>query len=383
MLVVIGAGVVAALHVGKGAIAGPQLQAAFVVDLAALAWVTAIFAVIGVVGGIPAGALVAPIGDRRVLLSGLGILAVGAALGAMAQTFPIILGARVVEGIGFLLVTVAGPAILDRLASGSQRDIVFALWSCFMPAGMALALLVGPMIVDWRMAWWASAGITAVFFLGVATIVERSITGRTKVAWRAIARDAGSVLGNRGALLLAAIFALYSLMFFALFSFLPVLLMDRLGVSLSTAGALAAAVTGINVAGNLAAGIMLGRGIGRVALLAGTCAVMGISALGIFLPVLPDMAAFLLCLLFSALGGLLPATVLATSPLVVTADRQMPMVVGLIMQGSNLGQVVGPVAVGGAYIAFGWSAGTIVVGAAAICAMALTMMLSRALPRRR
>ncbi|TDQ78553.1 putative MFS family arabinose efflux permease [Dongia mobilis] len=377
---VTGAGVVAAVHVGKGAIFGPQLQTTFAVDLAALAWVTAIFAVIGVFGGIPAGALVAPVGDRRVLLSGLGVLAIGAALGAVAQSFSMILMSRIIEGAGFLLVIVAGPAILGRLVSGARRDIVLALWSCFMPTGMALALVIGPMIVDWRLAWWASGGISALFFLGVILSVAGQSAGATGVAWRTVAGDAWATLSNRGALLLAAIFALYSLMFFALFSFLPVLLMDRLDVSLATAGALGAAVTGINVAGNLTAGIMLGRGISRVVLLAGTSLAMGIAALGIFLPVLPDMTAFLLCLVFSALGGLLPATVLATSPVVVTTARQMPIAIGLIMQGSNLGQVVGPVAIGGVFMAFGWSAGAAVVGVAAICAVGLTMLLSRALP---
>lgn len=377
---VIGAGVVAALHVGKGAIAGPQLQSAFAIDLAVLAWVTAIFAVIGVFGGIPAGSMVAPVGDRRLLLSGLGFLAIGGVLGAMAERFPVMLGSRVVEGIGFLLIIVAGPAILDRLVSGRRRDLVLALWSCFMPTGMALALVSGPMFADWRIIWWASAGVSAASFLGVVLLVSAKNPVAQDASWRAVARDTGAVLRNPGALLLAAIFALYSLMFFALFSFLPVLLMDRLGASLSTAGLLAAAVTAINAAGNLSAGILLERGVGRSAVLAGTTLVMGVAALGIFVPVLPGMAALLLCLLFSALGGLLPATVLATSPLVARTPRQLPIVVGLIMQGSNVGQVVGPVAMGGGYMILGWSAGAVVVGLAAICATALAKLLSRVSP---
>lgn len=382
VIVVLAAGIVAAIQVGKGAIAGPQLQATFGVDLAALAWVTSIFAVIGVFGGVPAGALVAPIGDRRMLLSGLGILVVGAALGAAAESFAMMLGSRIVEGIGFLMITIAGPAILERSVSREQRDIVLAFWSCFMPAGMAMALLIGPMIADWRMVWWSSAGASAIVFICVWTIVAGNSVA-TRFSWRVVFRDALGIMRNQGALLLVAIFALYSLMFFALFSFLPVLLMDRLDASLRTAGWLGAAVTGINVVGNLAAGIMLGLGMNRVTLIAGTCLAMGISALGIFLPILPAMPTYLLCLLFSALGGLLPATVLATSPLVVPAARQMPIAIGLIMQGSNLGQVVGPVAVGAAFAGFGWSAGAIVVGVAAIGATVLAVMLSRVLASNR
>ncbi len=57
------------------------------------------------------------------------------------------------------------------------------------------------------------------------------------------------------------LFALYSLMFFALFSFLPILLTARLGVSSQSAGGLSAGGRRRNVLGNLAAGNLLARGV--------------------------------------------------------------------------------------------------------------------------
>ena len=54
--------------------------------------------------------------------------------------------------------------------------------------------------------------------------------------------------------LLASTFALYSLMFFALFAFLPVLLMERMDVTYRDAGLLSALASAVNISGNLAAG---------------------------------------------------------------------------------------------------------------------------------
>ena len=49
VLTVVVAGVVAAMQVGKGLIAGPLLQFDLGLDLSALGWITSVFAIVGVV----------------------------------------------------------------------------------------------------------------------------------------------------------------------------------------------------------------------------------------------------------------------------------------------------------------------------------------------
>jgi predicted MFS family arabinose efflux permease len=369
--VVVAAGVVAALHVGKAPIATPLLQSGFGIDLGMAGWLTAVFALLGLFGGIPAATLVSAAGDRRMLNLGLLIIAAGAAIGALAPVFSILLASRILEGLGFLLVTVAGPAVLQRVVNGSRRDAALALWSCFMPAGMALAMLVGPFFTEWRSLWWAT-GSLAIAILGLSALTVPTGRMANRIPWRAVLTDALAVFGQKGPVLLATCFALYSLMFFALFSFLPVLLMERMGVAHGTAGLLSALASGVNMIGNLAAGYCLAASISRSRLIAIAGLAMGISGLGIFLPGLPNAGTFLLCLLFSAVGGLIPATLLASAPLVARPAGLMPAVVGLLMQGSNLGQVTGPIAIGGAIGALGWpaAAGAVLTAALGILAVA-------------
>ena len=381
VLVVVGAGITAALQVGKASIAAPLLQADLGLDLASVGWLTAIFAILGVIGGVPAGAIAASLGDRRVLLIGLAATVVGAAIGAGSASFAVLLASRVVEGLGFLLIAVSGPAVLQRMVSAADRDLAFALWSCFMPAGMALAMLTAPLAANWHTYWWCSSALALAAVIAVALMVPAG-AARTLFSWRDLARDAVATVRTGGPLLLAAIFALYSLMFFALFSFMPVLLMERMGVSLQTAGLLSAVATGANVIGNLAAGVLLSRGVARATLVGTACLVMGVAALGIFSTVLPPLGAFLLCVLFSGVGGMLPATIIATTPILSPAERLVPVGVGLVMQGSNLGQVIGPVVVGGAIDSFGWASASMIVAAAGAAGVVLSLLLRRALAHR-
>ncbi|MGH8819423.1 MAG: MFS transporter, partial [Achromobacter pestifer] len=172
-------------------------------------------------------------------------------------------------------------------------------------------------------------------------------------------------------------FTLYSLMFFALFTFLPVLLMEKLGLSLAQAGLYSAIASAANIIGNLGAGMLLARGWRRSTLIACASVTMGVVALLIFRSVLPAMPTFLLCVLFSAAGGLIPATLLGTAPLVAPRPALTAASVGLVMQGSNLGQVIGPVTVGGVIDRFGWASASYVVLAAGLGGLVIAACLRR------
>lgn len=360
---VVGSGIVASFQVGKAAIATPSLQTDLGLDLAAVGWLTAIFALLGAIGGIPVGAVTAAVGDRRILAIGLLAMSLGAVGGAEANTFSVLLSSRIVEGFGFLLITVAGPAILQRVLAGARRDLALGFWSCFMPVGMALAMLTGPLFGGWRTLWWTGAGCAIAAAALTLVLVPRS-AALVSFKWSDHVKDASQIMRLRGPILLAVCFALYSLMFFALFSFLPVLLMDRMAVIPSTAGMFSAIVVGVNVGGNLAAGYLLAHGFSRPTLVAGASFVMGASALGIFLPAFGPVPALVLCIVFSAVGGIIPATLLSSTSIIAPVGLA-PVVVGLAMQGSNLGQIIGPVAVGGVIEVYGWSAASGVVLAAA------------------
>lgn len=365
--VVVAAGIISSIQLGKTSIATPMLQLGLGLDLTATGWLTGIFAIIGVVGGVPAGAWVSQTGDRRILCIGLGLLGAGTIIGATAPGFRVLLIARVLEGVGFLFVAVAGPAVLNRVVRADKRSSALALWSCFMPVGLALAMLIGPMFSDWRSFWWSNVALLLLSFaatLAVVPALPRNLSSRME----GVAHDALRVLREWQSMLLASCFTFYSLMFFALFGFLPVLLMQQMGLEHSTAGLISAFVSGVNVIGNLGAGYLLARGVHRRLLLASSFLIMGLVSIGIFLELLGPVPVFLLCVLFSAAGGVIPATLISSAPLLAPSTALAPVLIGLLMQGSNLGQIIGPTSMGVAIGAYGWVSASVIVPCVALSA---------------
>ncbi|MGL4291098.1 MAG: MFS transporter [Phreatobacter sp.] len=367
--------VVAALQVGKAAIALPQLHADLGLSLAEGGWVMAVFALIGVAGGIVVGALTGRFGDRRIILTGLVALALGSAAGALAGGLGGLIASRIVEGLGFLLVVTAAPALLGRVTSTDNRDLAFGLWGTFMAAGIVIAMLAGPLFPTWRGLWLANAALLLVCALIFALAVKPGPKARQPLSPARLAADTAATVRDGRPGLLALAFAAYNLQFFAAVGFLPILLTQRLGVSIAAAGALSAFAIGANTLGNVASGPLLARGISRATLIAVASGVMGLAGLFIFLPATPPLLVFLLFVTFSAVGGLLPPTVLGAASEVSPSPALAPIALGLIIQGNNLGQVLGPVVVGSTVAAFGWPAAAVPVALAGAAGVGLAWAL--------
>lgn len=340
----IAAGIVGAFQVGKAAMALPALRADLGIGLVAAGWVLAIFNLIGVAVGMAIGGLVGRWGDRRTVLAGLILLAAASLAGAAAPGIVILLATRFVEGMGFLMVVVGVPSLIMRLTQRDDLKLALGAWGAYMPVGQAIMVLAAPLLlvpVGWRGLWLANTVLLALF----AMILARATAALPMVPARpalSLWRDLADTVTSPGPLLLAAIFGFYSMQYLAVMGFLPTVLIEREGIGTAEAGALAALAIAMNGVGNLAAGLLLRHGVKRWLLVAVAATAMGSAALGIFAAAPPLWASYALYLAFSGLGGLLPASVFNAVPALAPSHHLVPVTNGLVVQGSNLGQVIGP-----------------------------------------
>lgn len=370
------AGIAVALHVGKATIALPELQREFGRSLESLSWIISAFPFIGVFGGIAAGQLVRRWGDRRLLGLGLMIVSVASFAGATQHDFTGLIVTRVIEGIGFVIVVVAAPTVLTRVVAPQQRNLVFSIWSTFMPAGIAISLFFGPHFADWQQSWVAGGILTLLAALLLPLTTPRIVTTAAAATTVKLRQALASILRARQPLLLALIFTTYNLQFFAVMAFLPIFLMQRIGLTLAAAGGVSAAVIAVNILGNLFAGVLLSRGLRARTLLAIASMLMGLAGASVFLSITPNAMLVPLCLLFSGIGGMLPATILAATPEAAPEPTLIPLSLGLVMQGIYLGQVVGPIALSSLVAYAGWSAPAGMVLAAAVLGSILALALA-------
>jgi MFS family permease len=120
----------------------------------------------------PGGRLVDKLGARRVALFGLGVFAVGAALGALVSSLDLLCLTRVIQGAGAGLVS---PAALAGAVSGfpaERRGTALGIWG----ASAGLANLIGPLLggiltvtLGWRADWWALVPMALFAAWAVAT----------------------------------------------------------------------------------------------------------------------------------------------------------------------------------------------------------------------
>jgi MFS family permease len=372
---VVFAGIAVALHVGKATIALPELQREFGRSLESLSWIISAFPFIGVFGGIAAGQLVRRWGDRRLLSLGLVIVSLASFAGATQHDFTGLIATRVIEGIGFVIVVVAAPTVLTRLVAPQQRNLVFSIWSTFMPAGMAISLFFGPHFAGWQQSWIAGGILTLLAALLLPFTTPRGVLTTATATTLRLRQALLSIIRARQPLLLALIFTTYNLQFFAVMAFLPIFLMQRIGLTLVAAGGVSAAVIAVNILGNLFAGVLLSRGVKARNLLAIASLMMGLAGASVFLSVTPNAMLIPLCLLFSAIGGMLPATILAATPATAPEPTLIPLSLGLVMQGIYLGQVIGPIVLSTLVAYAGWTAPSVLVFAAAVLGSTMALAL--------
>ncbi len=375
-LLLVGAGVVSAVQVGKAPAALQAVQEALALPLSQAAWLLSAFGVVGALFGIAIGLVADRFGARRALIAGLLLQGIASAAGAMAQSPALLIASRTVEGIGFLGAIVAAPALIAHIARGRAAGPL-AAWSTFMPAGMALILFVSPFLLlyGWRALWWTGSAAALVVAGAVAWRSPREAVARDKAGTAALLRQ--TVLA-RGPICLLLLFMLYAGAWFALFGLLPVVLQDGLAPTPSRANALTAFAIGAGAVGNLLGGALVAHGVRPSSALAWAFGASALLALVVAAAPLGPAWRFGLVVIFAVVAGIVPPALFAEAPSQAPHPAAVGVTLGMMMQGNNLGLVAGPVVGAALSVAGGWPALGAGVAAAACVAAGLACWL---LPR--
>lgn len=380
VIVLILAGMTASLQVSKVAIALPQLQHDFNLSLFVGASAIGAYSVLGATLGMPLGFLFSLTNARRTVLAGFSVAALGSFLGAAATGGVWLVAARIVEGCGFLAAVLVLPSLLRRAAAPRDLDTIMSLWSAYLPSGAAIMMLLGPAVLEhgWRLLWVGNgvlslAAAAVLFFLPTPGVAATAGAGAKPFA------QVDAVLRSKGTALLAFTFALYTFQFMAMAGLLPTLLVQRSGLSIATAGLIAALTWIANAAGNASAGLLLRAGAPLWTVVLGPFALMGVAAFGVFSASLPLAAVVALACLSLGLTGLIPGSVFAAAARAAPAPAALVLMLGVINQGSNIGTLLGPAALGFLVQNSGWGSAWLLFAGIAGCGIAAALGLRAAL----
>ena len=375
---VVVAGIVAAMHVGKVAPAIPVLQAQLGLTLVQAGWLLSLSQMAGMLTAVLIGMVADGIGLRRSLLSGLTLLGLLSLLTGFATSAPQLLVMRAIEGAAILMVIVPGPALLRTLVDPAHLSSAMGFWGTFMPTGTAAALLLGPPLMahaGWAL-WWATLGglallMAAVFAWGVPNSIRRPFrldgnrliaVWRTPQVWR-----------------VAFAFACYSGQWLVVIGFLPTLLQSA-GASAAAAGTMAAVASAANIVGNLMGGRLLQRGVPSQKVLTIGFTAMAFGAMVVFAtpPTTPVAIKLAAVLVFSGVGGMIPGSLFSLAVKAAPTDDTASTALGWTTQMSMLGQFCMPpvVAIFASYHG-DWSLTWAITGALSLVGIYLTSINRR------
>lgn len=352
---VIAAGVVAALHVGKLPPALPVLRDVLGISLLQAGFLLSLVQLAGMTLGLLTGLAAQRVGLKRSMVAGLLVLGCASALGGLANGAAWLLATRALEGLGFLWVVLPAPGLVRRLVPQERLNGMLGVWGAYMPLGASLALLLGPSVMQlgapawgWRIWWWGLGALAAMLALLLcwrlpADPLWRLTTAQAPQGTGHFSNRSllGLTLRSRGVWLMALTFAMYSGQWLAVIGFLPSIYAQA-GLPGSSAAWLTAGAAAVNIVGNLAAGRWLGRGARPLALLATGFLAMAGGALLAFGATAHPLLQYAGVLVFSMIGGLIPATLFSLAIRLAPTPETVSTTVGWVQQWSALGQFAGP-----------------------------------------
>lgn len=344
--VLILAAVTAAFQIGKAPSALPVIRDELGLSLDEGVWIISIFNLLGITMGMVAGALGDRLGHRRLIVVGFLAMAIASFAGAAADGFALLLVSRVLEGFGFIVVASVAPPMFLAASAPRHHRLIFGLYSGYWPAGVAVMILVTPAVMEaigWR-GLWSVNGALALIVLALVLFFTRPGTTRAHRVAPPPFGEALRTFTRIGPMTLALTFGAYSSIHVTVVALLPTFYTEGGAIGLGAASALTALVAVVNVGGNIIAGVAMYRGAPRWLLVIGTFVLIALSAMLMYDDGLSFSVRLWAAIFLSFIAGMIPACLFAATPIVAPSPSLVGATTGLMMQGSQLGQLVGPVA---------------------------------------
>ncbi|HEY7857892.1 MAG TPA: MFS transporter [Candidatus Nanopelagicales bacterium] len=351
VLVLVAVSFCVALGFGIVAPALPVFAKSFDVSATAASAVISVFALVRFISAAPSGWLVDRVGERIVLASGLGIVAVSSALAGLSTTYLQLLLLRGIGGFGSAMFTVSSMGLLLRVVTPDIRGRALGAYQ----GGFLLGGVAGPAVgglvtgISIRLPFFLYAGtltaavVVVITMLARTQLLDKAATTADEPAesgWASLRR----ALGKRAYLTALAVNLGSGFTVFGLRSALvPLFVVEALGATPTVTGYGLLASAAVQAVLLLPAGRLADTRGRRPALVLGTSiTIVGMVLLAVAHGELHFLVAMAVLGAGTAFLGSAPAAVVGD----VTGGRRSGSVVAAYQMTSDFGGIVGPLLAG-------------------------------------
>lgn len=203
--------------------------------------------------------------DRRVLLGALmALMTLANALSALAPTYPVLIGSRVLVGVAIGGFWAVAGGLATRLVPGPDVPRATALIFGGVAAANVLGVPIGTLlggVAGWRVAFGALSALAAVVLVALFALLPRLVADEPVRPGALLAQ-----LRVRGVATGILVTLLVVTGHFAAYTFVSPVLQERAGVPVALVGPLLLGFGAAGIVGNFVAGVAVARRLRRTVL---------------------------------------------------------------------------------------------------------------------
>lgn len=209
------------------------------------------YALTSVILAIPAGILLNLAGEKITAILAFLFLIIGTGIGAVAESFSMLLLSRMVEGIGSAFIVVLGPAMVANWFPPDKSGTPVGIWSTATPVGGFIALTFIPRILEkhsWNYVWWL-----VLFFSLFSMIMFLSFFKPSKEkteqkdSFKDIISSLKEIFRNKNMWLAGLSIMCFTLTIVPVVTYYPTFLVTELNYDLKTAGFLVGLISLVTI----------------------------------------------------------------------------------------------------------------------------------------
>jgi MFS family permease len=329
----------------------PLLKNEYQVTYTDSALLMSLFALATVISAVPGGFIVQRYGVRKIGLFGLGLLFIGIIACLLANSYSVFLLGRIIEGIGFGLVSVAAPSAIGQYVPPKMMSVAMGIWSTWVPLGGLIMFLFAPKIVlsfGISVYWVILLIILVGGFLFYAKVIPNHVKVRAEAEKATLQSSTHkpqkdivvAEIKNKNIWWAALAFASFTFAFFSFNTWITTYLTETTSMNLTVVALIPSLVALLTMTSNVYSGFLLKK-------LGNHLVVFLVPAL-FFIVVWPifTSSSFVLlignAIILGLFSGFIPTIVFACAPLIAKKKESIGIAMSIVIIGENVGVLIGP-----------------------------------------
>jgi predicted MFS family arabinose efflux permease len=238
----------------------PILIDNFQITLAQAGSLMSLVAFMGLLLALPGGIILQRLGPKVTAVIAMGFIAGGAAVGALAANFSILMVSRLLEGVGIGLIGVAAPATIAAWFPPERQGTPMGIWATWVPVGTVAMYNLAPLLAStwgWQAVWWMGVVFALLMLLFSAVLLKSPPVQGQNVPHPVIDfRTLRLALASRDIWLLSLGFACFNFVFVSFSTYYPTFLNEIRGYNLGESGFIASIATMLIIFSSPVAGLL-------------------------------------------------------------------------------------------------------------------------------